>query len=223
MPDSAAKRAVFLWLPKCAGTSVAQLCWDHDLLIDPMIVDELFHERYVNVDDQPDAYTFAFVRSPWDRIVSSYTMFATDRRPAALSPPSFRDFLDIVEHEPLVKRPYDAEIWDLPDQAAELTSDELSAHYRRSIKNHSGTFIDPFYKLFGEDGTQQADFIGRYEQLDSDVARVFSLLGVADVRLPHLNARAHQAHKRYYDAETRAVVARLFKEEIEILGYASAP
>ena len=211
--------AIFLWLPKCAGTSVAQLCREAHVLIDPMTFEELHYDDYVNADAHPDAFTFAFVRNPWDRVVSSYAMFAGERRPAAIPAPSFREFLDIVEHEPLAKRPYEHEIWFIPERYAELTPDELSVHFRRTVKNHTAAFTEPFYKLFDVSGAQRASFIGRYERLDADVARVFGALGLPATSVPHLHAGERESYERYYDTETRTLVGRIFADEIAHFGY----
>jgi len=64
------------------------------------------------------------------------------------------------------------------------------------------------------------DFVGRFENLTEDFAKACDALGLARPRLPHVFAsRGRKPYREYYDANTRKLVAALFREDIERFGY----
>jgi hypothetical protein len=182
-------------------------------------VADLSGTPYVNAEEHRDRFRFTFVRNPWDRIVSAYAMFTSRRRPDWIPPMSLREFLEICAREPLRKRPYDEEVWLRPSVRDTLDREEIGAHYRRSIRNHTGTVLDPFYKVFDEGGNPMVDFIGRFEHLHRDFRRLRRCLGIGRARLPHRDRGRHAEYTSYYDAETRDLVADLFAEEIAYFDY----
>jgi hypothetical protein len=211
--------AVFIWIPRCAGGSIAAVCHQRGILVDPVNVEDLSGTPYANAEDHGDHFRFTFVRNPWDRIVSAYAMFTGRRRPQWIPPMSLREFLEICAREPLRKRPYDEEVWLRPSDRETLDREEIAAHYRRSIRNHTGTVFDPFYKVFDERGNPVVDFIGRFERLRRDFRRLRRRLRMGRARLPHRDRGRHAEYTTYYDAETRRMVGDLFAEEIDYFGY----
>ena len=68
-------------------------------------------------------------------------------------------------------------------------------------------------------GTLLADFIGRFEKLESDWATVAQKLGLTE-RLPHRRANPRSRHYTdYYTPRTREVIANKFKVDIDYFGY----
>ncbi len=64
-----------------------------------------------------------------------------------------------------------------------------------------------------------ADFIGKFERLEEDWARVAQKLGIAE-KLPHRRANPRARHyTEYYNPRTREVIANKFKVDIERFGY----
>ncbi len=73
-------------------------------------------------------------------------------------------------------------------------------------------FVDP-------NGNVLADFIGKFERLEEDWARVAQKLGIAE-KLPHRRANPRARHyTEYYNPRTREVIANKFKVDIERFGY----
>jgi hypothetical protein len=69
-----------------------------------------------------------------------------------------------------------------------------------------------------EGGTLLADFVGRFENLAADFARVCARLGLAAV-LPRKNISHHGAYAGYYDDWSRGFVAARYRQDIEEFGY----
>ena len=77
-------------------------------------------------------------------------------------------------------------------------------------------FVDPH-------GNVMVDFIGKFESLDSDWAKIAMRLGI-DKALPHVNASARRKHyTEYYNDRTRKLIADRFAIDIEYFGYEFYP
>ena len=69
-----------------------------------------------------------------------------------------------------------------------------------------------------ENGNLIMDFIGRYERLEEDFEHICKVLSITTA-LPHLNKSLRGDYRRYYNPRTRGLVAKYFKEDIELFGY----
>ncbi len=64
------------------------------------------------------------------------------------------------------------------------------------------------------------DYIGRFEELEKTMRVVSKESGIPYQPLPHKNkTKRNRDYTHYYDDETREIIARLFKEEIELFDY----
>ncbi|PYL30524.1 MAG: hypothetical protein DMF45_02205 [Verrucomicrobia bacterium] len=64
-----------------------------------------------------------------------------------------------------------------------------------------------------------ADFIGKFERLETDWAFVAQKLGIAE-SLPHKRANPRSRHyTEYYDNRTREIITKKFKVDIDYFGY----
>jgi len=99
--------------------------------------------------------------------------------------------------------------------------------FRRFVKRiHAQGFgeeraVTPQAKfLFDERRYRLVNFVGRFENLDEDFAKVCDKLGLGPQSLPHENAaRARRPYRDYYNAQTRALVETLYREDIERFGF----
>ena len=143
-------------------------------------------------------FKFAFVRNPWDRVASAYFflkeggMHEGDQRWAVkhLAPyPTFDAFV----HG-----------WLKPENI------RLGRHFRPQAD----------YICLPGKRTSELDFIGYYENLRDDYDYVRSVLGTGE-ELPKKNVTAGKGRDfcSYYTPETRTIVADVYREDIELLGY----
>jgi hypothetical protein len=72
--------------------------------------------------------------------------------------------------------------------------------------------------LVDEAGNLLVDFVGRFENLESDFATICRNVGIS-AKLPHINKSDRMGYRDYYDAETQDLTARLYARDIERFGY----
>lgn len=141
-------------------------------------------------DDFGSFFKFAFVRNPWDLMVSLYHFIL--REPTApkhdqvKAAGSFEGFLD----------------WAI------ATEDP----FPKGITKLQGEM------LTDAQGNLLMDYLGHYETLSEDFAYVCRTVGI-DASLPHLNRSKHDDYRRYYNGRTRELVERHWAPDIEMFGY----
>jgi len=69
------------------------------------------------------------------------------------------------------------------------------------------------------DGRRIVDYVGRIETVDDDFAEICRRAGLPPIQLPHTNRSRHRDYRSYYSDESRELVARAFKDDIEAFGY----
>lgn len=155
-----------------------------------------------------DYFKFAFVRSPWERVLSCWK--------SKVSKPHNDNVLRLLE-------PYDGlepEMsfddfvkWLLTDAARDDVADR---HWASQ------------YLLVGSDGINiELDFIGRYESLQKDFNFICNKIGVPNVQLPMLNSSLKLAKKEYskknvadfYTSELIDIIGQRYKEDIKLFGF----
>lgn len=186
-------RLAFIRIPKTGGTSIISIIeslgHDHK--------DKLTYvctEKHLNVIDLYDTFTaptFAFVRNPWDRAVSSWK-FGSWHDDWNMGFLEFCRNLNSLEIYPSTK----------------IATSGLLLHV---CEQH--TFV-----INEETGTR-ADFIGKFESLQQDFNTVCGMVGLPPQTLPHLNRTNHKHYTEYYDDESRELVAERYAKDIEYFGY----
>ena len=185
---------IFVHVPKAAGVSVTRSLFGnlggaHRTLRQYQVAfPHSLYERY---------FKFAFVRNPWDRLVSAYEFLAQggfdagDRRWAVRNLSEFDEFGDFVRgwlnHENIYSRVH---------------------------------FVPQYIFLRGANGDEPGvDFVGRVESFDRDFRHVCEVLGV-DAQRRHDNVSSRRKNYReYYDEETKRMVGRTYSKDIELFGY----
>lgn len=155
----------------------------------------------------PGIFTFAFVRNPWERLVSCY------RDKILGEVQGFTNFTirpgvaNCLAH-------YDAFFANMTFEefvyaVASIPDDEADAHFR---SQH--TF------LTNEAGEIGIDFVGRYERLIADFQLIQQRIGLPDIELPHLQAARYPTqYTSFYSPQLQKIVAERFCNDIELFQY----
>lgn len=180
-----AMNAVFAHAPRTGGQSVRRAL-------------ELgMHEIHLPVEElrrrAPGARLYAFVRNPWDRVVSIWA-FLHRGQAAALTPEHFRAWVAGGMLHPC-GRP--ARLYDGTPYAIDVTAPQLA-------------FMEG------------ADWIGRFERLGSDFLELCDWLGVERRALPQTNGVVHLQPTEVYDDATLNRIGELYQEDVSCFGYITA-
>ena len=172
---------VFIATPKTGSTTI------HKTLLNCVKDKNLINESKVHlgskhkscpklIEQYPqykDYFKFAFVRNPWDRVVSWYSK----KKDTNTISVSFKKFLSDYEY-----------LWARLDQTA--------------------------YKF-----TKGCDFIGKTENIQQDFDIICDKIKIPKQKLLRKNKSKHKHYTKYYNEETRQIVAKKYAKDIEYFGY----
>lgn len=166
--------------------------------------------RRMNRGEFDGYFKFAFVRNPWDRLVSCYANKVMDAKGTAFGDPPFRN-LPSEKGSRLYRGMPFAEfveaVYEIPDEESNM---HFVSQYRVVCDQ-------------GDDRQIMADFVGRFENLAADFAVVAERIGGGKrLELPHKMRSANRESRPYtgfYDDRLRDLVHERYREDVEIFGY----
>ena len=184
------KRYIFVAIAKTACTSVHRALDAPTPDPPPDIYHMSLKDILINFPESVDFYKFAFVRNPYDRLVSAYYNFRFNPEHQAWATPiyQFDTFKDFVF-------------------GFEATPCKDFIHLRSQ------------FDYLQVNGEVKLDFVGKYENLNQDFEKIKKDLGLSDVRLGHHRRQEHPPYEKLYDEETKQAVRRIYKNDFEVFGY----
>lgn len=209
---------IFIWIPKSAGTSVVTALQRSDRMLDVKYrryldgfgggnrgitlrhrkISYMVRGGYLDKAWVREAFKFAFVRNPWDRMVSLYHYWH-------VVPESRSGVQALVQ--PL----------GFKEVCQKLSGADLGRP--RGCNLMSFNMALPQTTWLFERGRKQADFIGRFENIEEDFGKVCKAIGVK-ASLPRLNVSANRkGYREYYDDESREIIGRMYADDIRMFGY----
>jgi hypothetical protein len=155
----------------------------------------------------PDLFVFAFVRNPWDRLVSCYRDKIRGEVADFTEFDSERGVAHCLARFDLFYRnmPFEAFV----HAVAQIADVDADAHFRSQ-----STFVT------NAGGKVAVDYVGRYETLAQDFRTVCEYVGLPTLVLPRVQAASSRVrHADFYTTQTRDIVAERFAEDVELFGY----
>ena len=168
-------------------------------------------------------FKFAFVRNPWDRLVSWYSMIKNAAEPQLHQIPT--DQMDkqyLRQVRKLEQRRERNLLWRyVLDNSS--TFEEFIRNCTGEIEVNEGVFHSFMFNqldyVTDGDGNLLVDFIGRFERFHNDLLEVSNRLGIDPESIPHKNHSSHSHYGSFYTPETAMIVGERFKKDIEYFGY----
>jgi hypothetical protein len=197
------RECLFIWVPKCAGTSIFSVLEQYGCLklktmgqarqfqnegsvtFGHMSLEAVVERGVVTQEYLDRAFKFGFVRNPWSRMVSlwSYLTKAGIPRKGV----EFEEFLEMVAAGVPPVGPY----------------------------NRQGLSQTRTMSEWLQEGS--VDFIGQVERQE-DFEALGRHLGIEGC-FPVLNTSGHGEYRQYYTPETQKIVAELYSDDIQRFKY----
>ncbi len=182
---------VFIHIPKTGGTSIRKGIWAS------RYEGPIFGEI---PDDWNGFFKFAFVRHPFDRLISAWKMFTEGPKgdstwvmASDFYPMQLQQFIDIVRNDKII-------------------FDERRKSFEERIRHHTIPQTHPFNCL------HCADFVGRFERLETDLKLILNRLDLS-ASVPKMHFTNH-FHWSYYMGPRMAEIAYdFYRNDFEQLGY----
>ncbi len=182
---------IFIHIPKTAGTSIESIIGGSGHKSLSQIMKDGSDAFGHQVGDPPPP-AVAFVRNPYDRMVSGYHFIR--QVDYCELPASFEKF-----------------VWWLRDQNPEQWS--LRDYFEKKLEHFA-----PQHMFIDFDGFAGHTQVYRFERLKEDwklFCERFMIVG----ELPHTQRSRHRSWRTYYDSATKAIVHELYKTDFELFGY----
>lgn len=176
---------IFVHINKTGGTSIEKalnLPLQHKTALDK--------KKYIGPEKWDKKFSFAFVRNPWDKVVSHYTYrLNTNQTKIKEEAVDFHNWVKLAYLEKNKK------YYDKPKM-----------------------FMPQMDWISDESGKVLVNFVGRFENFESDFNEICSNLNIT-ASLPHLKKSSRTHYKDYYNPETIEIVRELFKKDIDYFNY----
>lgn len=154
----------------------------------------LTHITPHNVAGREDWFRFTFVRNPWDRAVSLWSDKCGENSDVDLAPYGLPRGIGFDEFVRVIA--------GFQDKYAEI-------HFKSqaSLLMHNNRLLP--------------DFVGRFERLNEDWARILKIMDLDPDQhgLPHHRASTHKEYRSYYTPFLAQLVEERYGDEIRLFGY----
>ncbi len=180
------KDIIFIHINKTGGSSVALA------LGLPMQLHATAAElrNHVSPEQWSRAFKFAFVRNPWDKVVSHFH-YRVQTNQTGLSDGS-------ISFNEWVKRAY--------------------GNNEPAFYDKPRFFMPQMDWISDESGSLIVDHIGRFEIIDRDFREICRILNI-EKKLPHVRRSSHKHYRDYYSDESEQIIRNWFSKDIEMFGY----
>src|SRR5262245_62930061 len=204
---SDSSRVLFVHVPKTGGSTIDAF-FDREVddarRLDTLARHSPYRRIVTQQPDLADYWSFGFVRNPWARMVSWWSMIRL-----------VFDNADAGKVEALARLERNPNAW--------LREGEFRHDFGAFVASCTETIPKvgrpQVRTLTGPDG-RLVDFVGRTENFEKDMAVVRERLGLPVIAAaPRINETPHAHYSEYYDDATRAKVAEVFADDIEAFGY----
>ena len=187
-------RSIFVHIPKCAGLSITfglygRKTGDHRTIAD--------YKLAFSKSEFKSFFKFAFVRNPWDRLLSAYFYMKQGGRN---------------------KQDYD---WSIRYLSPYDNFDEFVLKWVNEDNIRLGLHFRPQFEFVCTKNHElEVDFIGYFENIENDYEHICNVIAIGS-RLQAINKSAGKKDYRdYYNEETKSIVEHVYRADIKLFGYA---
>jgi len=243
---------LFIWIPKTAGTSMFNIFQEYGCqkltkeekyknfnnqgftTFGHMNIFDLISMNYISNEYFQNAYKIAFVRNPWDRLVSLYHYRKKNKYKITSKYDNFSDFVYGLEKRFQLREKILDKIFDRDFIKSNVSMDNFfSIQSKKLIEYIYTTSVNPigFYDvrslsqanpqvnwIVNDKGKLIVDFLGRFETLNEDFERLKKIIGIRG-RLPKLRQTKHRNYRLYYTEKTKRIVENIYYKDMDYFNY----
>ena len=206
-------KTIFIHVPKTAGVSIDRYFRDQC-----RISGFTGHHpaRIINAN-QPESFQsyfkFAFVRNPWDRLVSAFYFLSQGGY-------SKIDKVIIEKYINKYNGDFSSFVCDLPNNLHFVHAPEnLQEYYADGLPFETAHFIEQNYWVCDHGDKILVDYLGKFETLNHDFKAICAAIGTELVALGPSNISMHENYRSCYTSETAEIVGKLYRKDVEFFGY----
>src|SRR5690554_4662065 len=156
-----------------------------------------------------DYYKVAFVRNPWDWLVSWYEFVMK----VNVSPDTGKVWRHALY--PVISN---MSFYEFVEWVTQRNGFEnLPARKMSAFKNKTPIIQKDW--LTDESGKIIVDFVGRFERISEDIDLALSGHSISSAGLKVVNKTVRKSYESYYNDNSRKMVSDYFREDIEAFGY----
>lgn len=204
-------KIIFIHIPKCAGSSIKDFyfdkpsydwktpdyeclygwCPERKIHMQHATPKQLIETNLIKLEDWNRYFKFTFVRNPWDRAYSDYLWMKKDRNIRG----SFKSFIN-----------KEGKFKDV------LNNNSIMTYRGDHLTAQSEFAADKQYPL---------DFIGKFENLKSDIKSINNQLGIRSEFSKHSkeNKKKLSHYSKFYTNSNLELVQSLYLEDIKQFNY----
>jgi hypothetical protein len=210
MPINYEKRFIYLHIPKTAGTSI--LCSlfnvgiDQDEMIDRTSLPLEYQRKYLIGEDGDFIRTNHYPLYEISKIInniSDFFIFTFVRNP-------FDRLVSEYYYQRFNKAlPFNDYVLHIVKTAFECNK----------LEEWFSFHLMPQIDFISINGKIRCDFLGRFESLQKDYFKVCKLLNIEYSLLPHYKKSVRKHYRCYYSEESRLIVEKYYKKDLEEFDY----
>lgn len=220
---------IFIHLHKCAGTSITKSLLPylrqyhlfkkdiimgctpkHEILSNTSRQNGSIHKHSTAVDIKNyvgnkiwnNYFIFTFVRNPWDLVLSKYYWW--HKTNAQWSPDAKKT------KDKIMKMNFREFVRTIRGCYNQVMTYSLTSETKFNKSKHTSTDIE-------------IDFIGKFENLQTDFNSICSSLKLQQIQLiranPSFELRKGKHYRNFYDDESKEIIANVYKKDIELFNY----
>jgi len=186
------KKFLFVHIQKTGGTSMTK--WMQDNVPDMEMYMNPHSPLSLCEDKYKDYYKTALARNPFDRLVSWYSMIRNNKTHNYLQ-------RQVLAH------------------SNNFTEFILNCEHISNKSNWKPFHYNQIDYLTDVNGEIIVNYVGRFEDFSQSIKSISNYLDIESKEIGHTNKSNHTAYQNYYTEETRDIISKRFKRDLEYFDY----
>jgi hypothetical protein len=185
---------IFKHIPKTAGASIKEILPEKVNVQGHDFYNSEYKHLFNYISNLKNKFVFAFVRNPFDRIVSAFFYLnAGGNNP-----------LDEVDREKYIKQ-YNGDFNLFVENAFPEILKQI--HF---MPQYSWIYFDIFCLC---------DYIGKIETINNDLQNIGNIINYDFPKLPKKNVSSHNDYRSYYTSKTEKIIYKYYEKDFKLFNY----